>query len=475
MRSIFIAAPQIKMKKNLFRAFLLWLAFLIAMPANANGIEDAGLDPTTTEYDGYLVAMSDGVVPNSASLEYIAPDVYLTEDEDFANKLLDTGYADYIEPNYTISLFSLEEEVNWPFEAVGGDDAVSLGLNGNGVRIAVIDSGVDKGNVNLNGANFLDGYDYLEHTSDMTDTVGHGTYVCQIIAGSGDLGVRGIAREADLVPLRCFSATDGSVSDIIAAIYDAVDVYHCDIINMSWGMEEDSAFLSDALKYAFDTGTILVAAAGNVDRKAAQGTLFYPAAYPDVIGVGSVDQSLTVSDASQQTEAVFTCAPGDRIVMASLSGVLNAQSGTSFAAPYVTAELALLKQLDSNLDIESAFSLLRERSMDLGEEGYDVSYGYGFAEITELLGQNWSRVEKSETELKLTGWLRNSSGGCIVSALYEESGRMLDCALTGFETSISAFEFTYGFEAEAAEIKLFFVDQYFAPLTNHMVFSLQEE
>lgn len=473
MRSIFIAAPQIKMKKNLFRAFLLWLALLIAMPANAYGIEDTDLDPMTTEYDGYLIAMSDGVVPNTASLEYIAPDVYLTEDEEFANELLDTGYADYIEPNYTISLFSLEEETNWPFEAVGGSDAASLGLNGNGVRIAVIDSGVDKENVNLAGVKFLDGYDYLEHTSDMIDTVGHGTYVCQVIAGSGDLGVTGIAREADLIPLRCFSATDGSASDIIAAIYDAVNVYHCDIINMSWGMEEDSAFLNDALKYAFDAGTILVAAAGNVDRKAAQGTLFYPAAYPVVIGVGSVDQSLTVSDASQQTEAVFTCAPGDRIVMTSLSGVLNAQSGTSFAAPYVTAELALLKQLDSNLNVESAFSLLQERSVDLGEEGYDVSYGYGFAEITELLGQSWCQVERGETALKLTGWLRNANGGCVISAMYEESGKMLDCALTGFETSISGFEFTY--ETEAAEIKLFFVDQYFAPLTKHMVFSLEEK
>lgn len=473
MRSIFIAAPQIKMKKNLFRAFLLWLAFLIAMPANAYGIEDAGFGPMTTEYDGYLIAMSDGVVPNTASLECIAPDVYLTEDEEFANELLDTGYADYIEPNYTISLFSLAEDANWPFEAVGGSDAASLGLNGNGVRIAVIDSGVDKENVNLTGVKFLDGYDYLKHTSDMIDTVGHGTYVCQVIAGSGDLGVRGIAREADLVPLRCFSATDGSVSDIIAAVYDAVDVYHCDIINMSWGMEEDSVFLNDALKYAFDAGTILVAAAGNVDRKAAQGTIFYPAAYQEVIGVGSVDQSLSISDASQQTEAVFACAPGEGIVMASLSGVLSSQSGTSFAAPYVSAELALLKQLDSNLNAESTFSLLQERSVDLGEEGYDVSYGYGFAEITELLGQSWCQVERGETALKLTGWLRNANGGCVISAMYEESGKMLDCALTGFETSISGFEFTY--ETEAAEIKLFFVDQYFAPLTKHMVFSLEEK
>lgn len=461
------------MIKSLFRAWLLLLIIFAFLPTMVYGLENIDLESETIEYDGFLIAIADELVSDESPFEYIAPDVYYTDDEDTAHELLQKGYAEYVEPNYAVSIFSAEDDVNWPYDMVGGSDAEMLGLRGTGVRIAVIDSGVDVNNINLTGAKIAEGYDYLEHTSAQIDTVGHGTYVSQIIAGSGDLGVKGIARDAELVPLRCFSATKGNISDIISAIYDAIDVYHCDIINMSWGMKESSTFLEAALQKAYSEGIILVAAAGNVNKAATQGTLFYPAAYPEVIGVGAVENTSLISSTSQQTEAVCVCAPGEGIAMSSLSGVLNSQSGTSFAAPYVTAELALLKQLDSSLNTESAFSLLRERSVDLGEEGYDISYGYGFAEITELLGQNWYQVEKSETELKLTGWLRNANGGCVISTLYEESGKMLDCALTGFETSISGFEFTY--ETEAAEIKLFFVDQYFAPLTKHMVFGLQEE
>ena len=461
------------MRKPRFRSYLLFLTIFSFLPSAVYGLENASFEPETIEYDGFLIAMADESMPDEFPFEFVAPDVYYTDDEDAAHELLQKGYAEYVEPNYAVSLFSSEDDVNWAYDLVGGPDAKLLGLGGEGVKIAIIDSGVDVNNMNLRGAKIVEGYDYLEHTPEQTDTVGHGTYVSQILAGSGDLGVAGIARDAELIPLRCFSATKGNISDIIAAIYDAIDVYHCDIINMSWGMTESSAFLEDALKKAYSEGIILVAAAGNVSKTVAQGTLYYPAAYPEVIGVGAVKKTSVVSSTSQQTEAVFVCAPGEGIEMASLSGVLGAQNGTSFSAPYVTAELALLKQLDSSLDAESAFSLLRDRSVDLGKEGYDVSYGYGFAEINGLLGQSWCQVEKSETELKLTGWLRNADGGRVISTLYEESGKMLDCAFTGFETSISGFEFTYG--AEAAEIKLFFADPYFTPLTEHVVISLQEE
>lgn len=446
------------------------LVIVIALPIKAFAY--LSNNESETNLNGYLVKAEIDTTSTDSTLRHIAADVYYTEDETTAYKMLQNGYAEYVEPDYAVSLFSLENDMSWSYEMAGGADAESLNLSGDGVRIAVIDSGVDVNNINLTGASIDVGYDYLDQIPEgRTDTVGHGTYVSQIIAGSGELGVVGFARKAELVPLRCFSATKGSVSDIIAAIYDAVNVYHCDIINMSWGMKEDSAFLLEALEYAFNSGVILVAAAGNVDRNTPQGTIFYPAAYPEVIGVGSVDSSQTISETSQHTDAVFVSAPGAGISLTSLSGKLTVQSGTSFATPYITAELALLKQLNSSIDGRAAISLLRERSIDLGDEGYDTSYGHGLATITQLVGQMWYAIEKNDTLWKLTGWFRNENGSYVIPALYDSSGKMLECYLSGSELSLNRFEFKFGTDIES--FKLFIVNHDFVPLVGYMEIDLK--
>lgn len=441
----------------------LLLAAVILLPVTARGAE-----PESTEYDGYLIEMADRAAPKSGSLEQIAPNVYLTEDKGLAEALLESGLAECVEPNYLVSLCSAEG-ANQPYEAVGGPVAAEYGLDGRGVRIAVIDSGVDADNANLTGAAIAEGYDYIRSTVKMTDTVGHGTCVCQIIAGSGDRGVRGLARGAEIVPLRCFSSTEGSLSEIISAVYDAVDKYHCDIINMSWGFEDNSRLLEKALTYACDAGVVLVAAAGNVSSKYPQGTVLFPAVYPNVIGVGYVDGELSASETSQHTAAVTVCAPGNKIAMASLTGASTAQSGTSFAAPYVSAELALLKQLAPGLDGDTALSLLRERAVDLGEAGYDTSYGYGFARFPELLGQSFGLFRTEENALTLEGWLKSEDGG-VIAASYDVSGRMLSCRAVGAAGKVSPYRFIFTPAEETYELRLFYTDSACSPAAGKDVF-----
>ena len=112
-----------------------------------------------------------------------------------------------------------------------------------------------------------------------------------------------------LVPLKCFDDKTTNVSVICKAIYGAVDDFGCDVINMSFGLMEDSIALKEAIDYAAGKGVIIVAAVGNDGTE----ELCYPAAYDNVIGVGSVDKNEGVSSVSQHNKSVFITAPGVHI------------------------------------------------------------------------------------------------------------------------------------------------------------------
>ena len=108
--------------------------------------------------------------------------------------------------------------------------------------------------------NLLEGKNYLTGTTDVTDNNGHGTHVSGIIAAEmNEIGVVGVAPKAKIVPLKCFDPTHStSVEDILAPIYDAVDVYDCDVINMSIGFTGYSTKLARAITYATNNGVIVV-------------------------------------------------------------------------------------------------------------------------------------------------------------------------------------------------------------------------
>lgn len=422
-------------------------------------------------YDGYLVGISEELpllFSEENGLQAVAPGVYRTDSAAVARALLRDGTAAYMEPDYMVSLFDADEES--ALQAVDGYDMLQiayanrLGLDGTGVRIGVIDSGLDSENLNLQAANIQPGYDYIIGREEMSDNVGHGTRVAQVIVGSGANGAAlGIAGAAELVPLRCFgSGVSTQISDVVQAIDDAVNVYNCDVINMSWGLKGDSETLRTAVENAADAGVILVAAAGNVIATAPQGTVMYPAAYDAVIGVGSVDSKLTVSPKSQQTEAVFTCAPGVNIPFVPTGGrgtVLD--SGTSYASPCVAAMAALAKQASPNCSVAGMCEVLRERAADLGEPGYDVAYGHGMADAVTLFGSTWCRMEQTDGMVREAGWFRRDGGGTIVTAQYNEAGKL--CGTQVRTTEKDLFGLTQQTPI-SGRISLFFLDHTWKPV-----------
>lgn len=356
----------------------------------------AGVGTVCASAEQYICKLTEPLIQNSATLfsEKYSYDLYplyereniYAADGEMLSALAASGLVEYAEPNYRITLFDAPRYTagakQWGLSAIRAPSVWRLGCYGSGTKIAVIDSGAYP-HPDLAGR-LLPGYNYIDHSSDTGDQLGHGTAVAGVIAASGSMhGTLGVAPQAEIVPLKCFGDTKyGELSDIVTAIYDAVDTYECDVLNMSFGMEQESAFLNNALRYALSKGVIAVAAVGNEGSAA----LHYPAACEGVIGVSSVDKVKTVSAFSQKNESVFVAAPGEAVLLLGNSaGQYGYSQGTSYAAPVVSALAAVAYELDEDMTPVRFANVLQNTCEDLGTAGYDTEYGYGLVNTQNML------------------------------------------------------------------------------------------
>jgi len=324
--------------------------------------------------------------------------IYRTSDVSLLRELERAHVLDCYCVDADVTLFDFGEDVEllrseeWSRAMLGADYASDSGLSGQGVRIALIDSGLRPDFSELTGAKVTPGINFIaeegsEARGDTSDSVGHGTFVASIIASD----LLGLAPGAELIPLKCFDGQKGSISNIVAAIYAAVDVYGCDVINLSLGTTTDNPLLEAAAAHAFEQGVILVAASGNLTGgKSSTGSdaLYYPAAYDSVIGVGAVDAGKNIASFSVQNESVWIAAPGDGVTGLSRTGVsYRTGNGTSYASPFVAAAAALAKEADPALTPGAFMGLLQATAEDIGEAGWDSAYGYGVLNLGLLLAK----------------------------------------------------------------------------------------
>lgn len=393
------------------------------------------------EHEGYIIRLEPRLslfalrqeLPEG--MEEISGDqnLYRTVDESLIAELEEAGLLVYAEPDYPVYLLDVEEPVpeepgltedpaseesvsedpvlpddpaladgrQWNLTAIGMEAVWQRGLTGAGtdgtpVRIGIIDSGLYAEHEELLDANILQGVNLLaekgtDERNDTSDAVGHGTFIAGIIAAATDngLGMAGIAPGAEILPLKSFASSKGSVSDVVEAIYAGVDA-GCQILNMSFGVEEQYAgqALEEAVAYAAEQGVVIVAAVGNNSRGGTDDdTLLYPAAYEEVIGVGSVDRENEISYFSHRNRSVTLVAPGENLYSLNKTGPNGYKTGggTSFSAPEVAAAAALALAVDPDLTAEAFGALLRASAEDLGEPGYDTVYGYGLLNLPALL------------------------------------------------------------------------------------------
>ena len=333
------------------------------------------------DYDGYVFRLAPGAAvlqEEAQGVEPVAPQAGIYRAESQADALAFAGaQLEYLEPNYYVTLLDSPTS-SWGWEAVAADAAATAGLTGAGVRVGVVDSGIYAQHTALAGANIVEGEDFTQYGS-TTDTLGHGTFVAGVIAGAD----WGLAPGVELVPLKCFTGRTGTLADAVSAIYAGVDKYHCDVLNMSLGIAQQSDALADAVAHAAEAGVVLVAAVGNAGTE----RLYYPAAYEGVLGVGSVKADLQPASATQHNASVDLTAPGDKIPGLGISGpeAWLTGSGTSYAAPWVTAAAALILEWNPELTPDEVAQLLCDGAVDLGPQGWDPDFGWGLLSVSGLV------------------------------------------------------------------------------------------
>lgn len=213
------------------------------------------------------------------------------------------------------------------------------------VTVAVIDSGICVEHPDLQGRTVA-GFDFVERDNDPQDEYGHGCQVAGVIAANANtIGIAGVAPHVQIMPLRVLDDRGlGGYALISEAVIYAVD-NGADIINMSLAGPFYSQILDDAIRYALDNGATVIGAAGNGGLQGA----WFPAAFPGVIGVGSIDPSLGRSAFSNFGTNVDLYAPGSDILTTSPNGDYELTSGTSLAAPIVSGLAALSLAYDQPL------------------------------------------------------------------------------------------------------------------------------
>ena len=278
-------------------------------------------------------------------------------------------------------------------------DIVWPKTQGKGVRVAVLDTGVDAGHPNLDG-NIKKGVSFVENVTSDRDDNGHGTHCAGIVAAknpgkkkSGEW-IFGVAPAASIVPVKILNYNGrGLLSAILGGLEWCLH-NNIDIVSMSLRVpfSSSSSSLKQACMILWEKGILLVAAVGN-DREELKGSkdelesVGLPAKYDCVIGVGATDRMDTIAPFSNVGKGVDLVAPGVNILSSYRGNRYRELSGTSQACPHVAGVAALLKSYRKTLSNEEIKKVLLETADPLGGIGPDKTYGMGLLNATGAIEQ----------------------------------------------------------------------------------------
>lgn len=288
----------------------------------------------------------------------------------------------------------------WALQRVNLDELWAQST-GKGVRVAVIDTGVDVKNPQLSkavdaskGKNFLPAENSKGEKIDRgnsqgtTDTVGHGTRVAGIIAArpAKGTGFVGLAPDAVIIPIKQNNAEgDGTALTLAASIRYAVDA-GAEVINISQdtanAVEPDPS-LQQAVDYALDRQVVVVASAGN-DGLGGNVKVTYPASYEGVLAVAASDRNNERAAFSQSGDFVGVAAPGVDMVSTVPGNGHCSDNGTSFSAPYVAGVAALLKSKYPKWTAREIVAQI-EQSAERSIPGRDRLVGWGVIDPVKAL------------------------------------------------------------------------------------------
>lgn len=298
---------------------------------------------------------------------------------DVVNKIRQDGRV-IVQPNYYYETLGTPQQSNLLY----GPSMLEVHrlrgkATGRGIRIAILDTGVDDGHNDLKGR-ISDFRDMVNGKSRPTPDL-HGTAIAGIIAGrrSEERGGAGIAPEALLFvvkvvePESANSLEGTSTTDRIVKGFNASINSNSRVINLSIGGPEDES-VGQMVDAALKKGIIVVAAAGNGGP---HGRPPYPATHPGVIAVTAIDSAWRPYPFATQGDFIFISAPGVDIFTTAPDNTYRLVSGTSFAAAHVSGVIALLLELEPSLSPGRVMSALESGAIDIDPPGKDPMTGYG--------------------------------------------------------------------------------------------------
>lgn len=322
----------------------------------------------------------------------IIPGIAATIPEQAVEALRRNPNVQYVEGD--IQVQALEDQLVWGADRIdaekvwgGQEDAVDIAsgaLTGSGVKVAIIDTGIDYTHPDLND-NYVGGYDFANGDDDPLDDHGHGTHCAGIVAAEdNEGGVIQVAPEASLYALKVLTPAGlGSAGDVIAALQWCV-ANGIQVASMSFGSGGGTS-LKEACDAAYAAEVLLVAAAGN--GGAGKDTVAYPAHYGSVIAVAATKENDHRAKFSSTGPVVELAAPGVDIYSTGRGGGYRYKSGTSMACPHVAGVAALV--IESGVtEAVAVRGRLNNTAEDLGSPGRDTKYGYGLVDAEAAVGGN---------------------------------------------------------------------------------------
>ncbi|MFD5141059.1 type VII secretion-associated serine protease mycosin [Streptomyces sp. NPDC058378] len=284
---------------------------------------------------------------------------------------------------------------------------------GKGVRVAVIDTGVDVKNPQLtkavdtgSGKNLLDKNIKDENGNKIergkengtTDVVGHGTKVAGIIAAREmkGTGFTGLAPDATIIPIQQNDAEGhGTAESLADAINYAAGQGRADVINISQDTAnavKPTPLLEQAVNAALAKEIVIVASAGN-DGLGGNVKKTYPASYEGVLAVASSDRNNERAAFSQSGDFVGVAAPGVDMISTVPGGGHCSDNGTSFSAPYVAGVAALIKAKHKDWTQEQIVAQI-EQTAERSIAGHDHLVGWGVVDPVRALTEDDKPIEK---------------------------------------------------------------------------------
>ena len=286
-------------------------------------------------------------------------------------------------------MLATAETIDWGLKLLGVPPLWKE-TQGEGIKVGVLDTGIALEHPDLRPA-ILEARDFTRSPSAAYDAQGHGTHVSGIIAARRNAhGIVGVAPETKIITAKVLNDDGaGTSQDIVAGIHWAMEA-GADILSMSLGSSEPDEEIHQALLLAISRGVFVITAAGNEGPEL--DTVGYPAGFPEMVAVGSIDRRKRLSQFSSRGRQVDVVAPGDEITSCYPPRGYAVLSGTSMATPFVSGVVALAlakhRKMGGKTPLCTQQDLIQHlcrTSADAGPAGFDPLYGCGILDPAKLI------------------------------------------------------------------------------------------